>query len=180
MTPQDLKRLRGELGFTQEELGRRLRTTRMTITRYEGGTRRIPGVVEVAVKQMAVTPRLPLAGTVAAGQPIEPIPQTEVVEVPGSMLRTGDNFALRVKGDSMKDEGILTGDIVVIHRQTTARNGQSVVALVNGEATIKTYYRKENRIELHPANEALPPIIVKASDDFRIEGVVVGVIRHVR
>ena len=96
------------------------------------------------------------------------------------MLRTGDNFALRVKGDSMKDEGILAGDIVVIHRQTMARNGQSVIALINGEATIKKYYRKENRIELHPANEAISPIIVGAGDDFRIQGVVVGVIRHIR
>jgi hypothetical protein len=76
---------------------------------------------------------------VAAGEPIEPIPQTERVEVPKSMLGRGETFALRVKGSSMRDEGILSGDVVVVQKQGTARNGQTVIALVNGEATIKTY-----------------------------------------
>jgi repressor LexA len=125
-------------------------------------------------------PRLAMAGTVAAGLPIEPIPQTEVVDVPARMVRGrgGGHFALRVKGESMRDEGILPGDLVIVHKQALARNGQTIVALVNHEATIKKYYRRDRRIELHPANSAMQPIIVKPNDDFRIEGVVIGVIRH--
>ena len=149
----------------------------MTVTRYECGTRRIPGVVEVALSQLTSPPRLPMAGVVAAGAPIEPIPQTELVDVPPSMTRR-DNFALRVKGDSMRDEGILPGDLVIVHKQATARNGQTVVALVNQEATIKKYYRRAGHIELHPANTALKPIIVTPDADFRIQGVVIGVIRY--
>ena len=78
----------------------------------------------------------------------------------------------------MRDDGILLGDVVVVQKQHTARNGQTVIALLNGEATIKTYHRKAGVIELHPANEAMKPIIVADTDTFHIEGVVVGVIRH--
>ena len=92
----------------------------------------------------------------------------------------GDTFALRVKGNSMRDDGILPGDVVVVQKQSTARNGQTVIALVNGDATIKTYYRKAGAIELHPANESMKPIVVKETDAFHIEGVVVGVLRHLR
>ena len=181
MRPDELKSARQALGLTQEKLAEELRTTRMTITRYEGGTRRIPGMVEVVVRLLASAPKLPMAGIVAAGMPIEPIPQTEVVDVPASMVRGhggGGHFALRDKGESMRDEGILPGDLVIVHKQALARNGQTVVALVNQEATIKKYYRRDRRIELHPANAAMQPIIVKPTDDFRIEGVVIGVIRH--
>lgn len=182
MSPEEFRRLRLALGLTQEQVAEQLRTTRMTITRYEGGKRRIPGVVEVALKQLESSPRLPLAGTVAAGQPIEPIPQSEYIEVPPSMVRgrSGGHFALRVKGDSMRDEGILPGDLVIVHKQSLARQGQTIVAMINHEATIKKYFRRENRIELHPANAAMQPIIVTPKDDFRIEGVVIGIIRHYR
>ncbi len=121
-----------------------------------------------------------MAGIVAAGEPIEPITQMERVEVPKSMLGRGDTFALRVKGESMRDEGILPSDVVVVQKQSTARNGQTVIALINVEATIKTYYRKNGIIELHPANDAMKPILVKDSDTCQIEGLVVGVIRHLR
>jgi repressor LexA len=94
------------------------------------------------------------------------------------LLRGGETFALRVKGESMKDDGILPGDLVVVRKQGTARNGQTVVALVNNEATIKKYYRKDGRIELHPANAAMKPILVSAQDEFSIQGIVAGVIRH--
>ena len=109
---------------------------------------------------------------------IEPVPQSEHVEVPPTMLQGGESFALRVKGESMRDDGILPGDLVIVHKQATARNGQTIVALVNSEATIKKFYRKGNRIELHPANALMKPIIVTDRDDFRIEGMVIGVIRH--
>lgn len=96
------------------------------------------------------------------------------------MVGRRDTFALRVKGDSMRDEGILPGDVVVVQKQATARNGQTVIALVNGEATIKTYHRKNGAVELHPANESMKPIVVTETDTFHIEGIVVGVIRHLR
>ncbi|HET7057308.1 MAG TPA: transcriptional repressor LexA [Nitrospiraceae bacterium] len=178
MEPRDLKRARQALGLTQEELAQKLRTTRMTITRYEGGTRRIPGIVDVLIKQLATTQQLPMLGLVAAGTPIETVPQSELVEVPASMIRRGETFVLRVKGQSMQEDGILSGDLVVVQKQSTARNGQTVVALVNREATIKKYYRKETRIELHPANAAMQPIFVEPEDEFTIEGLVIGVIRH--
>ena len=174
-----LKQLRNSLGLSQEALAQTLRRTRRTIIRYEDGSSPIPAVVEMAVVQLS-SAQVPLAGVVAAGEPIEAIPQTERVEVPKSMLGKGNTFALRFKGQSMRDEGILPGDVVVVQQQATARNGQTVIALVNGEATIKTYRRKGGVIELHPANEAMKPILVQETDTFQIEGIVVGVIRHLR
>jgi repressor LexA len=179
MTPREFRKIRQqELGLSQEELAARLGTTRMSVTRYEGGSRRISGVVGMALRQLAASPRLPMAGVIAAGAPIEPIPQSELVDVPPSMARGGENFALRIKGESMRDEGILPGDLVIVHKQATARNGQTVVALVNHEATIKKYYRKNGRIELHPANATMKPILVGPGDEFQIQGIVIGVIRY--
>lgn len=178
MQCSNLKKARQALGFTQEQLAERLRTTRQTIARYELGTHRIPFAVQLAVDHLTSAPRIPLSGTVAAGDPIEPIPQTEVVEVPPGMMGRGETFALRVKGESMRDEGILPGDLVIVRKQSTARNGQTVIALVNNEATIKTYYRKGATVELRPANDTMKPIIVKPSDSLRIEGLVIGVIRY--
>jgi len=126
------------------------------------------------------TTQVQLAGVVAAGEPIEAIPQTERVEVPKSMIGRGETFALRVKGTSMQNEGIFPGDVVVVQKQTIARNGQTVIALVNGEATIKIYQRKSGTVELHPANDAMQPIVLNPTDPLQIEGLVVEVIRHLR
>jgi repressor LexA len=178
MTPSQFRSARLALGLTQVELAQRLHTTRMSITRYEGGTRRIPGVIEVAMAQLGQAAQAPMLGVVAAGKPIEPVPQRELVDVPPSMLRGADTFVLRVKGESMLDAGILPGDLVVVKKQATAQNNQTVVALLNGEATIKKYRHKANHIELHPANDAMEPIIVHPDDEFRIEGIVIGVLRH--
>jgi len=178
MKPADLKNIREELGLTQQQLADTLQTTRVSVARYEAGMRRIPGMVMVMLDQLRRSSEIPLAGVVAAGLPIEPVPQEELIDVPPSMLRGGETFALRVKGNSMKDDGILPGDLVVVRKQETARNGQTVVALVNHEATIKTYFKKDSCIELHPANEAMQPIIVRPSDTFHIEGLLIGVIRH--
>lgn len=178
MTPVELKTIRDKLGLTQQELAEALRTTRVSIARYETGARKIGGAVEVAVRQLLRTTEIPMAGIVAAGSPIEPVPQSELVEVPPSMLRGGETFALRVKGESMKEDGILPGDLVIVRKQATARDGQTVVAIVNREATVKVFHRKDRHIELHPANAAMTPLVVRAQDDFRIEGVVIGVIRH--
>jgi repressor LexA len=178
MRPSEFRTIRDKLGLTQQQLAEALHTTRVSIARYETGARHIGGAVEVALRQLLQTVEIPMAGVVAAGLPIEPVPQSERVEVPPSMLRGGETFALRVKGESMKEDGILPGDLVIVRKQATARNGQTVVAMVNREATVKVFHRKERHIELHPANAAMAPLVVHAHDDFRIEGIVVGVIRH--
>ena len=178
MTAAEFHRTREGLGLTQEQLAEALRTTRVSIARYEAGMRRISGAVEVAITQLSRRTAIPMVGTVAAGMPIEPVAQSEWLDVPSSMIQTGEMFALRVKGESMIDDGILSGDLVVVRKQPTAQNGQTVVALVNGEATIKVYYKRARHIELHPANVVMKPLVVTPEDEFTIEGVLVGVIRH--
>ena len=121
----------------------------------------------------------PLLGRVAAGKPIEAVEDVDVIEVPPSMIGSGEHFVLQVKGDSMKDDGILDGDFVVVRKQPTAENGETVVAIVNNEATIKKYYKKKRDVELRPANEGMESIVVKHGD-LRIQGKVVGVLRHFR
>ena len=126
---------------------------------------------------------LPLLGRVAAGRPIEAVQSDETIEVPPSMIKAGSHFVLKVQGDSMIEDGILDGDYVVIKKQPTAENGQTVVALINNEATIKTYYNKGSKVELHPQNSKYKPIIIDAdsdADDFKIEGILKGVIRLCR
>ena len=122
---------------------------------------------------------LPLLGRVAAGRPIEAIPVPESVEVPEVLLRGEDNFALRVVGDSMVGEGIRDGDIVIVKRQREAKNGQTVVALIGDDATIKQFHRRGPRVELRPANPRLRPIVVEAGD-LQIQGIVIGLIRKFR
>jgi repressor LexA len=123
--------------------------------------------------------QLPLAGIVSAGKPIEAIETPDTIAVPFSMADEG-NFVLRVEGDSMVEDGILNGDYVVVHRQPHAERGQTVVALMDNEATVKRFYRMRDRIELRPANSAMEPIIVQDNETFRIVGIVVGVIRHLK
>lgn len=178
MTSGEFRRYREQLGLTQEQLAAALHTTRVSVARYESGMRRIGGAVQVALTQLANRTQIPMAGVVAAGRPIEPVAQSEWIDVPPSMVRSGEIFALRVKGDSMIEDGILPGDLVVVRKQATAQNGQTVIALVNREATIKTYFKRARHIELHPANAAMTPFVVTAADEFAIEGVLVGVIRH--
>jgi len=120
---------------------------------------------------------LPLLGCVAAGEPIEAVADVDAIEVPPSMIGSGDYFVLKVKGISMKDDGILSGDFVVVRKQSTAENGETVVALIDNEATVKKYYKKKGYVELRPAHEGMASIRVKKGD-LRIEGKVVGVIRH--
>jgi repressor LexA len=120
---------------------------------------------------------LPLLGLVAAGKPIEAVETPEAIEIPPSMLGEGDHFVLRVQGDSMRDDGILDGDFVVVRKGPTAENGQTVVAMINNEVTIKKYFRTGSYIKLQPANPNVKPIIVEHGS-FVIEGRVVGVIRR--
>lgn len=123
---------------------------------------------------------LPLLGEVAAGQPIEAIPERETVLVPPDLLRKrGDNYVLRVVGDSMIEEQIRDGDYIIVNNRPTAEDGEMVVALVEGEsATVKKLYREgDGRIRLQPANQKLEPMYFDP-DDLQIQGVVVGVIRR--
>ena len=123
---------------------------------------------------------LPLMGLVAAGQPIEAIEQNqETLAVPLSVAgRSANPFLLRIKGDSMTDDGILDGDYVIMEGRKEARNGETVVALVNGaEATLKRFFRENGRIRLQPANPNMSPLIYSAGD-LQIQGIVVGVWRR--
>ncbi len=122
---------------------------------------------------------IPFLGVVAAGTPIEAVEVPEAIEVPESFLGSGNNFALQVRGDSMIDEGIREGDILIIARQSHAENGQTVVALVRGEATVKKFYAQGEEIELRPANSQMATIRIPATD-VEIIGAVVGLLRHYR
>jgi repressor LexA len=177
MTPREFANIRRELGLTQQQLANKLKNTRVTIARYETGQRRIPGTVEFALAQLARPNSLPMAGVVAAGKPIEPVSQNDSIEVPPGMAGT-NNFVLQVTGESMRDEGILPGDYVIVRSQPLAQNGETVIALINGLATIKKYYRRGDLLELRPVNSTMQPIAVKRTDDIVIQGVVVGLIRY--
>lgn len=122
---------------------------------------------------------LPLSGTVAAGQPIEAIEEHETLAVPRDLVPpSGDAFALRVRGDSMIEDQIRDGDYVVCEARNTARNGETVVALIRGEdATLKRFYREGAQVRLVPANAALQPIEVPAAD-VEVRGVVCGLLRR--
>ena len=120
---------------------------------------------------------LPLLGNVAAGKPIEAIENKSAIEVPPAMADKGDCFVLKVKGVSMEEDGILDGDFVVVRKQPTAENGDTVVALIDNEATVKKYFKKKAYVELRPAHVGMDPIFIK-DGDFRIVGKVVGVLRY--
>lgn len=121
---------------------------------------------------------IPLLGTVAAGQPIEAILSQDLVSVPKDMQGRGRTFALRVRGDSMIEENIQDGDIIIVTSQKTADNGQVVVALIDGNyATVKKFYREPDFIRLEPANPQFKPIFVKTPERIQIQGVVRGLIR---
>ena len=126
---------------------------------------------------------LPLMGAVAAGLPIEAIAEQETITVPHDMVRRGNNYVLRVRGDSMIDEQIRDGDFIIVNSRNTADNGEMVVALVTdgitvgGSATVKKFFRESGgRIRLQPANEMMQPMYFPA-DAVQIQGIVVGVIR---
>lgn len=120
---------------------------------------------------------LPLLGLIAAGEPIEALAVPETMAVPKEFAGGENAFALRVRGDSMIEEGIRDGDYVVVERRAVARNGETVVALIRGEeATLKMFRQEGTLVTLVPANPAVEPITVRA-DEVAIQGVVVAVFR---
>jgi repressor LexA len=124
-----------------------------------------------------VRPGLPLVGQVAAGQPVlaeENI--EEYIQTPSFAGGEEGEYLLRVRGDSMKDAGILEGDLVVVRPQETATDGEIVVALVGEEATVKRFFQEEDHVRLQPENSAMEPIRTR---DVRVLGRVVGLMRNI-
>lgn len=121
---------------------------------------------------------LPIIGNVAAGTPITAEENIESsLYVDPDLFHGNDQFVLRVHGDSMIEVGVFDGDFVIVQKQQTARDGEIVVGLLNGDTTLKTYFKKEDHIVLHPENQFLEDIIVQPYDTFSVVGTMVGLIR---
>src|SRR4051794_3774555 len=140
-----------------------------------------PRAIELLVgkaKRAVQASSVPVVGQVAAGEPVlaeENI--EEYLELPSVIGGDEGDFILQVKGDSMKDAGILDGDYVVVQQAESARNGEIVVALIEDEATVKRFFREKDRVRLQPANKDFKPIRTR---DAKVLGRVVGVFRRVR
>lgn len=120
---------------------------------------------------------LPLFGYIAAGRPLDVDVSDETISVPEHLTTRGENYVLKVRGDSMIDDGIFDGDLVIISRREQAYNGEMVVANVSGEVTLKRIYREGERVRLQPANATMSPIYAPARD-VAVQGVVVGLMRR--
>jgi len=200
LTPKQLKilqlirdcRVRHGYSPTMQELADQIGVSKVTVFEHvealikKGALTRDPNKARslsiaegVAVPDESRPTRFPLVGKIAAGYPIEKVEDRDELDLldivgprPG---RNGAMFALRVQGESMKDEGILEGDYILVERSDSASNGDRVVALLpNGETTLKTFYRESDRIRLQPANPEFQPIYVK---DCKIQGIVRSVLR---
>ena len=197
VTPRQLEVLRFIRGFrersgyspTMQEIGDHLSLTKVTVFEHVAALEK-KGALSRGAKHKARSLRvapdfefpedneslLPLVGLIAAGLPIEAIEDRETLDLQEVFDVPGEKFVLRVTGDSMIDEQIRDGDYVVCQRRNTARNGETVVALLqDGEATLKTFYKEKNRIRLQPANPAYKSIYANKVD---IQGVVIGVLRR--
>jgi repressor LexA len=131
-----------------------------------------------SVRSIVTSPGLPLVGSIAAGQPILAEENIEEhITLPAEAGGDRGEYILRVRGDSMKNAGILEGDFVVVHEQETANDGDIVVALVGEEGTVKRFFREPDHIRLQPENETMEPI---RSKDVKVMGRVVGVFRSMR
>lgn len=120
---------------------------------------------------------LPLFGYIAAGRPLDVERSDETIPVPEHLTSRGENYVLKVRGDSMVEDGILDGDLVIISRREDATNGEMVVANVSGEVTLKRLYKEGERVRLQPANSMMGPIYASARD-VMVQGVVVGLMRR--
>ena len=145
---------------------------------YLGNIENKARTISVASKEPMV--KIPLLGTIAAGEPIEVIRENEFIAVPKNILPSGGNlYALRVMGNSMIDENIKDGDVVLVKQQNVAENGERIVALIdNHEATLKKFYKERGYIRLQPANKTFEPIIIRKDRNIKIQGVVIDVIKN--
>ena len=138
------------------------------------GSARSLGVTSKVYKEGKAV-QLPLLGLIAAGEPIEAIEDNEMVSVPAEIVHDLSSYVLKVKGESMIEEGIFDGDFVVVEKNYYPKNGDVVVALLDNEyATLKKYFREKTRIRLQPANKKMKPIFVKTP---AIQGIVRGIFR---
>ncbi|HNW09862.1 MAG TPA: transcriptional repressor LexA [Candidatus Rifleibacterium sp.] len=123
---------------------------------------------------------VPLLGRVTAGQPIQINEVPETISLPESMIGRGETFVLEVRGESMIDEAIKDGDLVIVEKRNSANNGDMVIACIeNEEVTLKRIYREGGRVRLQPSNPVMPPIIVE-NCDVTVKGIVIGVMRKYR
>jgi len=197
LTPRQMEILRfirtyrDRFGYspTMQEIGDHLHLTKVTVFEHVGALER-KGALTRGAKHKARSlqvaadfefpedkpTRLPLVGRIAAGLPIEAIEDAETLDLEEVFEGPGDRFVLRVNGESMIDEQIRDGDYVICERRSTARDGETVVALLDdGEATLKKLYRDGGRIRLQPANPDFDPIY---TDQIDVQGVVIGVLRR--
>jgi repressor LexA len=201
LTPKQLKilqlirdwRVRRGYSPTMQELADELNVSKVTVfehvealikknalVREPNKARSLSIADGVAVPDESRPLRFPLVGKIAAGNPIERVANQEEIDL-GEILcpdspKAASTFALRVEGDSMRDEGILDGDFVLIERTSAAHNGDRVVALLpDGSTTLKTFYKEDDHIRLQPANPSYDPIRVKFC---QVQGVVKGVVRR--
>jgi len=128
------------------------------------------------------TAQVPLVGEIVAGRPIESVEVLDddaLVDIPASYLSSGEHYALRVRGESMIEDGICDGDLILVRKQDRAEAGQTVVALVDGEATVKRLYFHNEQAELRPANAAMESLFIPR-DKLVIQGVVISLLRRYR
>jgi repressor LexA len=130
-------------------------------------------VVHAAVEGLVA---VPWTGVIAAGRPVEALSNEEALLVPSFLLRSGKHFVLKVRGDSMIDDGIHDGDWIILQKRDAAADGETAAVLLNGEVTLKKFYREGGTIRLQPANPAMEPLRVPETD-VRVQGVVVGLMR---
>lgn len=146
------------------------------LRRREKGVSRALELVEDDPRHGSSAPVLTILGRIAAGAPIEEIEDRETLDL-GALVPPGaEVFALRVAGNSMIDDAIADGDIVLVERRESARNGETVVAVMpEGDVTLKRFYREKDSVRLQPANSSMQPTFVR---DVQIRGVVIGVVRR--
>ncbi|HOL90728.1 MAG TPA: transcriptional repressor LexA [Clostridiales bacterium] len=153
--------------------------TKPRAIRVIGGTRKAPRNENEGLKDFYPGKELvdvPIVGKVTAGQPILAVENVEdTFPLPVDFVQNSTAFMLRVQGDSMIEAGILDNDLVLVKQQSTANNGEIVVALIGDEATVKTFYKEKDHIRLQPQNRYMDPIIVR--DNISILGKVIGVFR---
>lgn len=150
------------------------------IRKFDGAVRGIE-VLDTKISNVMQGIELPVLGFIAAGQPIMTYtdPDATIKISPNMVSGKKRSYVLQVKGDSMIEDGILDGDYVIIEEQNTAKDSDTVVALLdNGLATLKKFYREPNRIRLEPANSSMSPIYVDNPESLQIQGKCVGVIRR--
>ena len=178
--PPTLQELAAILGVSHSSVQEQIsQLIRKGYLRREPGKSRGIAIVREPESNVAELVAVPIVGRVVAGPPL--LAEENVVGeilVDESLLRRGRCFALEVQGDSMKNAGIKASDLLIVRQQPVADNGEIVVALLDGEATVKRLAVKKDQVELEPENPRYRPIVVSVENDFRIIGKVVGIWRR--